>query len=233
MCSRTYLKTSAATLASLFDAAWPPPRSPDMVDEGPLFNIAPTDPVPIVRMQKDANARELAFVRWGLVPSWSKDKKGAARCINARAETVEEKPSFRSAFKKRRCLFVVDGFYEWRTEGKKKWPFVFKRLDDRPLAFAGLWEVWRDKADDSALHTASVVTCAPNAFMGAFHNRMPVLLDGDAQDAWLDADAPTPLLKDLLKPAPENALTAYAVDPKVNNVRAEGPDLLEPLADED
>lgn len=206
---------------------------PGMVDEGPLFNIAPTDPVPIVRRQKDAKDRELAFVRWGLVPSWSKDKKGAARCINARAETIEEKPSFRAAFKKRRCLFVVDGFYEWRTEGKKKWPFVFKRLDDSPLAFAGLWEIWKDKSDDSVLQTASVVTCAPNAFMGSFHNRMPVILDGDAQEAWLDEDAPLPLLKDLLKPAPEATLTAYAVDPKVNNVRAEGPELLEPLSDEE
>jgi len=226
MCARTYVKTQASVLAQLFSAT-------TAGDIPTSYNIAPTDPIPVVRLRPKSGERELVTTRWGLVPPWSKDIKGAARCINARAETVHEKPSFRSAFRKRRCLVVVDGFFEWRKEGKKRIPFAIHRPDDQPLAFAGLWELWRGgpNVDDSDIRhrSSTIITCAANADMENLHDRMPVILDDDAQQLWMSDTADEPALLDLLQPAQAGSVELFEVDPAVNNVRAEGAQLIQPV----
>ena len=194
----------------------------------PRYNVAPGQPVPAVR---DAGSRDVAMLRWGLVPGWAKDPAIGYRMINARSETLNEKPSFRTAFKQRRCLILADGFFEWQQPAVSrapKAPFYFQLLGGNPFAFAGLWELWHS-SDGSALETCTIITCAPNELVARFHNRMPVILDKHACWDWL-SDAPLPDLQRLLQPYPSEKMTAHPVGQGVNNPREDDPQLIRPLA---
>jgi putative SOS response-associated peptidase YedK len=183
------------------------------------YNIPPTQDVPIVRQLN--NKRELAIARWGLIPSWTKDPKKGPLLNNARAETIAEKPSFRSAFKSRRCIIPASGFFEWRTEGKTKLPFYFHHPDGRMLAFAGLWERWKD------IDTCSIVTTEANEVMAPIHERMPVILGINDYAEWLDPTSIEP--GKLLTPCPADELTCYPVSTIVNNARNNSPECVERL----
>ncbi len=196
----------------------------------PSYNVAPTDEVYVVRAR--SGHRQLATVRWGLVPFYSKEAKGGAKMINARAESVADKPAYRNALRRHRCLIPADGFYEWaKVAGHKtKQPFYIHRADSEPLALAGLWERWRPKDDPDApwLETCAVITCAANAAMAPVHDRMPVLLPPSVWDTWLaDTDQPGDLVA-LLRPAPEDLLVLQPVTTAVNRVADKGAHLLDP-----
>src|SRR5215471_6853266 len=154
-------------------------------DWTPRYNIAPTQPVPIIRQHPNEPVRSLSLVRWGLTPSWSKDSAGAAKMINARSETVATLPAFASPFKFRRCLIPADGFYEWKRQGTTKQPWCFEINDGEMFAIAGIWDRWRDPGGD-VLESCSILTTIPNAVTARVHDRMPVILDRDDYDLWLD-----------------------------------------------
>lgn len=190
----------------------------------PRYNIAPTQFVAAIR-HDDLDARQLVMLRWGLVPSWARDPAIGNRMINARAETVAEKPSFRNAYKKRRCLILANGFYEWRKEGAGKTPYYITSEDDAPFAFAGLWEQWNSKETDESLQTMTIITVDANEFMRNLHHRMPIILNSDSADRWLSGD--DELIYNVAEITP--SLKAWAVDRRVNNARNEGADLIERL----
>lgn len=208
-----------------FSASYPPDLMAEtyvaaVVDEPPppKWNVAPTDPVSIVVQREQ---REVRTVRWGLIPSWAKDRKIASRLINARAETIAEKPAFRAALARRRCLVPADGWYEWR----QKQPFYITRRGGSPVAFAGLYEVWRDPDTEELVRTCTIVTTSACNDLKELHTRMPVVLGADAWDEWLDPAHED--VQGLLVPC--DGFDAYPVSPAVNNVRNDGPSLVEPL----
>jgi len=218
MCGRYSLTTPAEALATLFEAPAPPGLLP-------RYNIAPTQPVLVLRL--DANGdRGFAMLRWGLIPSWAKDRDIGARLINARAETVAEKPSFRAAFRKRRCLMPADGFYEWQSRGAGRQPFHIARPDGQPFAFAGLWESWT-APEGETIESCALITTAANDTLNPIHERMPVILDRSDYALWLDVGFGTlEAVQELLRPA------AIALDPRpvsrhVNNPRHDDPRCLE------
>lgn len=224
MCGRFTLQTPASNIASLFDNL----SEPEVV---PRYNIAPTQNVLAVRALND-EPQNWAQLRWGLIPFWAKDKSIGARMINARGETVREKPAFRAAFKKRRCLIVADGFYEWKKVGKTKQPYRMTMQDDQPFCFAGLWEKWQDKgvSDGDAIESCTIITTTANDFLSDVHDRMPVIMPKDQHEAWLDAafDDKDALAK-MLNPLAEGLLKKTAVSTFVNNARNESPQCLEPV----
>lgn len=226
MCGRFASTTPPDKLAAYFGA-----EAPVLGDEDvePDYNVAPTRDVPIVRVREDE--RCLDFLRWGLVPRWAKDLRIGSKMINARAETVASKNSFRSAFAKRRCIVTADGFYEWkRLDPKTKQPMYIHRADGDPLAFAGLYERWTDAENLREIHTCAIITTTPNEMMAKIHDRMPVLLAPQRWDEWLDpGNSNTDSLQQLLVPAPEALLSAYAVSTEVNNVRNNHAELLAPI----
>lgn len=188
------------------------------------FNIAPTQTVATVRAAE--GGRELWLPRWGLIPSWAKDRKIASSLINARAETIATKPAFRAAFKRRRCLVVTDGFYEWQKSGKQKLPFHIRLADDQPFAFAGLWETWTDE-QGKPLDTCTIITTTANELTRPLHDRMPVILDDTDYDLWLDpAVQDASRLEPLLHPYPSNRMVSVPVSTRVNSVRNDDPTLL-------
>ncbi|NHC13346.1 SOS response-associated peptidase [Motilibacter deserti] len=200
----------------------------------PSWNVAPTDPVRVVleRVVEERAERQLRTVRWGLVPSWARDASGAARLINARLETVAEKPAFRKAFRSRRCLVPADGYYEWYAqEDGGKQPFFIRRRDGRSLAMAGLYELWRAPGEGSPwLWTATVITTAAVDELGRLHDRMPMLVERDRWAQWLDPEGgDAEELRGLLVPAAPGLLEAYPVSKAVGNVRNNGPHLVEPV----
>jgi len=198
------------------------------VDYRPRYNVAPLQKHFIVRIQYEN--REAIPARWGLVKSGAKDASMASKCINARSETVEARPAFRDAFRKRRCIVPADGFFEWTGPKTARQPARFHREDSRLVLFAGLYEAWQ-KEQGVWETTFTILTTAANAVVATYHDRMPVILaDRDADD-WMDPRAPNPLaLKRLLVPAPADLLIATLVSPKINNVRNDSPELLEPAA---
>ena len=186
----------------------------------PSYNIAPTQSLPVVGLRN--SARVLRPMKWGLVPRWSKDTKIAAQCINARAETIAERPAFRDAFKKRRCAVLVTGWYEWKTDGKVKMPWWFHDPQGEVIALAGLWESWKNPETGDDLRTTTIVTTAPNAMAAAVHDRMPVVLTGEALVRWLAPDTEVASLPMLLRACPDDALDVWPVDrragsPKYND----------------
>lgn len=191
------------------------------------YNIAPTDGMLVLREAE--GHRELMPARFGLVNFWAKDLSGAARQINARAETVREKPAFRDAFKHRRCIVPADGFYEWRRDGRLKTPFWFHPTEGKLLRFAGLYETWRDKATGRELRTFAIVTTAANDVVAGIHDRMPAILTPDKANVWLTASLDEAY--GVLGPAANDMLEAQRASTRVGNVRNDGPDLLrdEPL----
>ena len=192
----------------------------------PAYNIAPTQQALTVR--EGGNGREAAFMRWGLIPSWAKDASIGARMINARAETVAEKPAFRTALRRRRCLVLADGFYEWqRVEGSKaKRPMRIVLKTGEPFAFAGLWEEWRNP-EGIPIQSCTIITTAPNELLAPIHDRMPVILSRDAEPLWLDVSIGDPgLLANVLRPYPCDAMDAYEVSPLVNSATNDTPEVL-------
>lgn len=219
MCGRFTLTAEPDTIQKAFDLDHVPSQMT------PRFNIAPSQAVPVITGDQP---QQLTFVRWGLIPSWSKDEAIGNRLINARSETVDEKPSFRSAFKRRRCLVPADGFYEWMKDGSKKRP-QFIHMKDRSLfAMAGLWEIWHSPYGDE-VYSCTILTTDPNPFVEQFHNRMPVILPRDAYQTWLEPDTPSEALKSLFVPYDADAMTAYEVSPAVNSPTNDNPQLIEPF----
>jgi putative SOS response-associated peptidase YedK len=201
----------------------------EIPDLQPRFNIAPSQPVPVVRMSP---GRQLAFLRWGLVPAWADDPTIGNRLINARAETAAEKPAFRTAFRQRRCLVVADGFYEWRRDGRERQPYFFRMRDDRPLGFAGLWES-RKGPDDSLIESCTILTTAANDLVRPIHDRMPVIIAAADYARWLDPATvrPEPLME-LLRPYATEAMVAWPVSPWVNSPAHDDPRCIEPAGEE-
>ena len=222
MCGRFTQERPTSELADIFAAE-------DLADTpGGRFNVAPTDEVAVVVERDDRRA--IKAYRWGLIPHWAKDPKIGNRMFNARAETIATAPAFRDAFRKRRCLVPVDSFFEWRRDGSIRQPFRIVRTDGTPLALAGLWSGWRDPETDEVRRTFTIVTTTPNDLMRPIHNRMPVVIPPEAWGRWLDPALPDVAeLHGLLVPAAEDDLEAYPVSRAVNNVRNDGPALIEPL----
>jgi putative SOS response-associated peptidase YedK len=192
----------------------------------PRYNVAPSQPVAAVT---DAQTRAVDFLRWGLVPSWAKDISIGSRLINARAETLEEKPSFRTALQRRRCLILADGFYEWaksRSTKGSSMPFYFSLQSGQPFMFAGLWEIWRSSEDD-VLRSCTIITTEANEVVAPVHERMPVILTGDDAWRWLNP-GPAATVKGLLKPYPAEAMRAYPVGKDVNSPNIDQSHLIEP-----
>jgi putative SOS response-associated peptidase YedK len=197
------------------------------------YNIAPGSLIPAVRTHLQTAQPEAVALRWGFVPSWAKSAEGSAQLVNARAETVAIKPSFRDALRHRRCVIPASGFYEWEHRGRARQPWLFRRRDERPFGFAGLWEGWR-AADGAMLETCALITTGPNALMRPIHDRMPVLLAPEQFASWLDPRVTQPdELAPLLCAAPAETMSAIAVSPHVSNVRHEGPACLAPAEAED
>ncbi|HVF74780.1 MAG TPA: SOS response-associated peptidase [Acidimicrobiales bacterium] len=197
------------------------------------YNVAPTTEIMAVAASAEG-VRRLGTFKWGLVPTWAKDPSIGNRMINLRAETVSEKPSFRRTLAKHRCIIPADGFYEWKDMGKgrKKQPFLIRARDGTVLAFAGLWEAWKDKdaADDEWLRTCTIITTEPNKLLEPIHNRMPVVLPPEAWDTWLDREnTDADDLTTLLKPAPDDLLELFPVSTAVNSVANDGEELVLPL----
>ena len=195
----------------------------------PRFNIAPTQPVPIVRQHPKQSIRMLSRVRWGLIPSWSKDATGAAKMINARSETASTLPAFANPFKFRRCLLPADGFYEWKRSGKVKQPYCFEVNDGELFAFAGIWDKWKD-ATGRTVETCSILTTMPNAVTSLIHDRMPVILGPSDYDLWLDPGMHNvSAVSDLLKGFDASLMRSHPVSQRVNNVANDDEDCGHPV----
>jgi putative SOS response-associated peptidase YedK len=231
MCGRFKLSTPAAELRAALGFV----EQPNLA---PRYNIAPTQEVPVLRQRREPKGeRTLQSLRWGLIPSWAKDGKISASLINARAETLDEKPAFAAAFRKRRCLVPADGFYEWvgEGEGEGKQPYLILRRDGAAFAFAGLWERWTPKAggkESPSIDSFTIITTEANALLRPLHPRMPVILPEADYALWLDPDAPPENLKPLLASADEETLRYYPVSKRVNSARIDEPDLAEPTGPE-
>jgi putative SOS response-associated peptidase YedK len=222
MCGRFTQAADGEIIAQVFELPEPPelPRR---------YNIAPTQNVAAVRAA-EGSGRELVQLHWGLIPSWAKERAMGARMINARAETLAEKPAFRSAFRARRCLILADGFYEWQKLGTRKQPYFIGFTDRRPFAFAGLWERWTGEGS-GAVESCTIVTTEANELLAPIHDRMPVILDPDAFASWVDpAEKDTERLAGLLKPYPSGPLQAYPVSMLVNNPANDSPACLQRIA---
>ena len=225
MCGRFTLRAKLNLLLQQFAA-----ETSELEDWPVRYNIAPTQDVLAVRGTDDGK-RELVPLRWGLIPSWSKDIKIGSRMINARAETVAEKPAFRSAFKRRRCLILTDGFYEWKKEGKAKQPYHISLQSGKPFAFAGLWEIWKVEGQPT-IESCTIITTEPNDLMTNLHDRMPVILSPNDFGPWLDTECDDPKqLLPMLDSYPSNEMRYVAVDKHVNNPRHENQECLTPAKD--
>lgn len=221
MCGRYTITINAETAREELGLA----RMPD--DFYPRYNVAPTQPVVVVR---DSGERNAEWMRWGLIPFWAKDPAIGSRLINARSETVFEKPAFKNAFQKRRCLVLADGFYEWKKgagEKGRSQPYLFKRSDGRPFAFAGLWEFWRSPEGEE-IRSCTILTTNANAVVEPVHERMPVILSGDSLWEWLEENQSGALMS-LLRPYPAESMAAFPVSPMVNRPEIDVPDLVRPL----
>lgn len=217
MCGRFAQKSSAKKVSKQFKVEEMPP----LVER---YNVAPAQSVLVVR---EPDAREAVLLKWGLVPHWAKDPTIGNKLINARAETVTEKPSFREAFKRRRCLVPLEGFYEWARRGDSKRPFYFHMRDGEPFAVAGLWEVW--EGDGDPLETCTLLTTEANGLLAGYHDRMPVILRPEDYDLWLDAGVRSAeRLLPLLRPYPREEMTTYAVSLMVNSPSNDSPRCVEP-----
>jgi putative SOS response-associated peptidase YedK len=225
MCGRFTQQRPASELADIFGA------EPLVEEPGARYNVAPTDDALVVVQREERRA--ITAYRWGLVPHWAADLRAGSRMFNARAETITTSPAFRDAFQRRRCMVPVDSFYEWKREGPIRQPYRVVRDDGAPLALAGLWAGWRDPETDVVRRTFTIVTTTPSTALADLHDRMPVVLPDGAWDRWL---GPTPAdpaeLLGLLVPNDEVGLHIHAVNRYVNDVRRDGPELIEPMRDE-
>ena len=221
MCGRYSLKADIAQLAMRFEFA------ADEAIHEPAYNIAPTQQVLTVTNDGE---RRASYMRWGLIPFWAKDAKIGYRMINARGETVAEKPSFRTALRKRRCLILADGFYEWqKLGGKQKRPMRIVLKSGEPFAFAGLWETWKDP-EGEMVKSCTIITTAANDFLRPIHDRMPVILPRESESFWMDKEIDDPLaLASVIAPYPDSEMEAFEVSPLVNNTRNKGLEVMSPV----
>jgi putative SOS response-associated peptidase YedK len=221
MCGRYVVKSRVSQLATMFDLMDVPPLTP-------RYNVAPTQMVPAVRLKPETKKRELVMLKWGLIPAWAKDAAIGNQTIMARADTVADKPAFRDAFRRRRCLIVADGFYEWQKTNGKKQPYFIGLKDDSPFAFAGLWERWKDPCGES-VESCALITTDANEVVRPIHDRMPVILQRKDYEPWLDPEVQEPeKLQKLLVPSPAETMRAYPVSLFVNNAGNEDPKCIEP-----
>jgi putative SOS response-associated peptidase YedK len=221
MCGRYCITSAPEAIRALF-------RYLEQPNFPPRYNVAPTQPVPIVRLVD--GRRHFVLVRWGLIPSWVKDPKGFMLLINARGESVNDKPAFRNAMKRRRCLFPADGFYEWKTEAGRKRPYFAHPTSGGPIAFAGLWETWTGPNGEE-LETAAIITTQANQTLSTVHHRAPVIVPQEAFDFWLDCDkVDAKTAAALIVPAPESAIDVYEVSPAVNRTSNNSPNLIVPYS---
>lgn len=221
MCGRFVLAANPQIVQQAFELSAAPAQMQ------PRYNIAPTQPVMVITNE---NPKEATYHKWGLIPSWAKDMSMAAKMINARSESAAEKPSFRAAFRRRRCIIPTDGFYEWQEHGPdKKTPMFVHRPDRELYGMAGLWEIWHDP-DGGELRTCAILTTDANSFMQQYHHRMPVILHKEDYSLWLSGDEePLPVLQGLMKAYDEDGLQAYPVSKAVNKVSNDSPALIEPF----
>lgn len=221
MCGRFVQYSDPEIYASRYDID-------EICDARPRYNVAPTQPVLAIRCNENGH-RELIHLRWGLVPAWSAGPDSRYSMINARAETVQVKPAYRTAFKHRRCLIPAEGFYEWQKTGTGKQPHLIRRRDRAPFVMAGLWETWRDDIGNH-IESCTIVVTEANATIQRIHDRMPVVLADNAVPAWLDPrNRDYPGLTALLQPAAPQDWTLVAISKQINNARNEGSELMEPL----
>ncbi|HEV8580607.1 MAG TPA: SOS response-associated peptidase [Thermoanaerobaculia bacterium] len=224
MCGRYTLSSPSDDIALLFDL-------PEMPELPPRYNLAPTQEAAVVRVPPSGGPRQLDLLRWGLIPYWAKEAAIGNRMINARAESVADKPAYSWSFRKKRCLVPTDGFYEWKKEGKAKQPFLIHRQDGKPFAFAGLWSGWRNPETGEILRTFTILTTDANDLMRPLHDRMPVIIDPENFDLWLDPKVEEPaLLQRLLLPHAVDSFEAYPVSRVVNSPFHDEPDCIAPLA---
>jgi putative SOS response-associated peptidase YedK len=222
MCGRFTVRKPKEVIAKQFGV--------EIDDElAPRFNIAPTQQVAAIRASQGDGGREFVSLKWGLIPSWAKDASIGAKLINARSETVMEKPSFRESFRRRRAIIPADGIFEWRRAGKGKQPYFFQMRDGSLFGFAGLWDRWRDE-DGEVVETCSILTTEANDLFRPVHERMPVVLHPESYDEWLSDDPRgVEALKELLCPYPSSEMIAYPVSPRVNSPQSQGEELIERL----
>ncbi len=220
MCGRFTLSQPINAIASAFNIAQIPPLEP-------RYNIAPTQLIPSI-LSAPGGEKQLQMLRWGLIPSWAKDAKIGAKLINARAETVSEKPSFKAAFKRRRCLIIADGFYEWQRQEKKKQPYYFCLQNAQLFAFAGLWEQW-NLPDEDIINSCTILTTEANDLLRPIHDRMPVILESKNYGLWLDSETQQPQLQQLLRPYQADLMTSCTVSTKVNNPKNNTPECINSL----
>jgi len=212
MCGRYRLSRRKQLVEEYFDS------TPWEEDWNPRFNIAPTQPIPVIRQHPKEAVRQLSVMKWGLIPHWAKDPSIAISTINAKSETAATKPAFRDSLKFRRCLIPADGFYEWKRTVKAKQPFCFEIKDGELFAFAGLWDGWKD-ARGNWIRTCSILTTTPNALTATIHDRMPVILDRASYDLWLDPGMQNVAeISELLKPYDASRMHLYPVSSRVNHV---------------
>jgi len=223
MCGRYKLSRRKQVVEEYFDTV---SGEEDWV---PRYNIAPTQPIPVIHQHPREPVLELSLMRWGLIPSWAKDASGAARMINARSETAATKPAFRDALKSRRCLIPADGFYEWAKTGKTKQPYCFEINDGQLFAFAGIWDRWRDPSGQW-VKSCSILTTTPNAVTSPVHDRMPVILDPDAYELWLDPGlTKVAAASDLLKPYDARLMRCYPISARINHVANDDEECARPV----
>jgi putative SOS response-associated peptidase YedK len=223
MCGRFTQSHNAEAIAQAFNLK-------EVPELNPRYNVAPTQMVGTVVKPENTDKRQFKMLYWGLIPSWAKDKKMGSNLINARAETIAEKPAFRSAFKRRRCLVVADGFYEWQHISGKKQPFYIHLPDKQPFGLAGLWEHW-ESPEGEIVESCTIITTAANELMQPIHERMPVIIHPQDYDLWLDPNGQKPeLLQPLLKAYPSDRMTAYPVRTLVNKATSDSPELIEKAA---
>ena len=217
MCGRYAQRTDAKKLAKEFKVA-------EVPSVKPRYNIAPTQE--ILAVNETGDGREMRFFKWGLVPAWARDASMGARLINARSETVADKPAFRQAFRQRRCIIPADGFYEWQRTGGRKQPFFFRMRDERPFGFAGLWERWEGEGGE-VIDSCAILTTEANEVLRPVHDRMPVILHPEDYKLWLvDDERKAELRLDLLRPFPAEEMLGYPVSTLVNSPRSQGTDLV-------
>ena len=219
MCGRYVIFSTPEAIRALF-------RHGEQPNFPPRYNVAPTQPVPIVRMVE--GKRQFALVRWGLIPAWVKDPRGFTLLINARGESAVEKPAFRNAMKRRRCLFPADGFYEWKRDGDRKRPHFVRLKSGAPMAFAGLWESWMGPNGEEQ-ETAAIVTTTASRSIARIHDRMPVIVPPEAFDFWLDPKVDAEMAMAVIQPAKDEAIEHYEVSRAVNRTANDAPELVEPL----
>ena len=223
MCGRFTLAADTTTLTETF------PGFEALEGHPARYNIAPTQDIAVI---PNTGEKKIEFFHWGLIPSWAKDPKIGNRMINARSETLAEKPSFRAAYKRRRCLILADGYYEWKKEpeSRLKTPVYIRMESGKPFALAGLWERWHPSESDAPLHSCTIITCPPNPLLAKIHHRMPVILPPEAYDQWLNPlEQPPNNLNALLTSYPDEEMEAYAVSRFVNQPKNDSPECISPV----